>query len=110
VQYLSADGAMVPLVGGDWAEVKTLAIGAVEVRRGDDGLPEAQTTDLTYFSRLADAERFTRQAYVEAHRRGTETAKVVCAVQDGANGSRGWSTCCERMPCAFWTFHMRSST
>src|SRR6266536_509431 len=50
VQYLSADGAMVPLVGGEWAEVKTLAIGAVEVRPGDDGLPEAQTTDLTYFS------------------------------------------------------------
>src|SRR5713226_6024535 len=24
VQYLSADGAMVPLVGGEWAEVKTL--------------------------------------------------------------------------------------
>src|SRR6266567_4234613 len=74
VQYLSADGAMVPLVGGDWAEVKTLAIGAVEVRAGEDGLPEAQTSDLTYFSRLADAETFTRQAYVEAHRRGTETA------------------------------------
>src|SRR6266568_4313265 len=69
VQYLSADGAMVPLVGGEWAEVKTLAIGAVEVRPGDDGLPEAHTTDLTYFSRLADAERFTRQAYVETHRR-----------------------------------------
>ena len=89
VQYLSADGAMVPLVGGEWAEVKTLAIGAVKVRPGEDGLPEAQTTDLTYFSRLADAERFTRQAYVEAHRRGTETAKVVCAVQDGAEWLQG---------------------
>lgn len=84
VQYLSADGAMVPLVGGQWAEVKTLAIGAVEVRPGADGLPEAQTTDLTYFSRMADADTFTRQAYVEAYRRGTETANVVCAVQDGA--------------------------
>src|SRR5207302_3071284 len=56
VQYLSADGAIVPLVAGAWAEVKTLAIGTVQVRRGDAGLPEAQTTDLTYFSRLADAE------------------------------------------------------
>jgi hypothetical protein len=89
VQYLSADGAMVPLVGGEWAEVKTLAIGAVEVRRGDDGLPEARTTDLTYFSRLADADTFTHQAYLEAHRRGTETAKVVCAVQDGAEWLQG---------------------
>jgi hypothetical protein len=51
-QYLSADGAMVPLLGGDWAEVKTLAIGEVEVGRGSDGLPEAHTTNLTYFSRL----------------------------------------------------------
>ena len=89
VQYLSADGAMVPLVGGEWAEVKTLAIGEVEVRRGADGLPEAHTTDLTYFSRLADAQTFTRQAYVEAHRRGIETAKVVCAVQDGAEWLQG---------------------
>jgi hypothetical protein len=89
VQYLSADGAMVPLVGGEWAEVKTLAIGAVEVRPGDDRLPEAHTTDLTYFSRLANAETFTRQAYVETHRRGTETAKVVCAVQDGAEWLQG---------------------
>ncbi len=89
VQYLSADGAMVPLVGGEWAEVKTLALGAVEARPGTDGLPEAHTTDLTYFSRLADADTFTRQAYVEAHRRGTEMAKIVCAVQDGAEWEQG---------------------
>jgi hypothetical protein len=89
VHYLSADGAMVPLVGGEWAEVKTLAIGAVETRPGADGLPEALTTDLSYFSRLADAETFIRQAYVEAHRRGTETARVVCAVQDGAEWEQG---------------------
>jgi hypothetical protein len=89
VQYLSADGAMVPLVGGDWTEVKTLAIGEVEVRPGADGLSEARTTNLTYFSRLADAERFTHQAYVETYRRGTETAKVVCAVQDGAEWLQG---------------------
>ena len=49
VQYLSADGAMVPLVGGEWAEVKTLAIGSVELRPGKDGLPNAQTSELTYF-------------------------------------------------------------
>jgi hypothetical protein len=89
VQYLSADGAMVPLVGGQWAEVKTLALGTVDVRRGADALPEAHTTDLTYFSRTADAETFTRQAYVETYRRGTETAKVVCAVQDGAEWEQG---------------------
>ena len=32
-QFLSADGATVPLVGGVWAEVKTLAIGTVEARK-----------------------------------------------------------------------------
>lgn len=84
VQYLSADGAMVPLVGGTWAEVKTLAIGDVVQRPGKDGVPEAHTTALSYFSRLADAETFIQAAYVEVHRRGTETAGVVCAVQDGA--------------------------
>ena len=89
VQYLSADGAMVPLVGGQWAEVNTLAIGEVEVRRGADGLPEAHTTNLTYFSRLADAETFTRQAHVEAYQRGTESTGVVCAVQDGAEWLQG---------------------
>jgi hypothetical protein len=88
-QYLSADGAMVPLVGGDWAEVKTLAIGAVEQRPSEDGRPEAHTTNLTYFSRLADATTFTHQAYVEAHHRGTETANIVCAVQDGAEWEQG---------------------
>lgn len=89
VQYLSADGAMVPLVGGEWTEVKTLAIGEVEVRCSADGLPEAHTTNLSYFSRLADAETFTRQAYVETYRRGTESAGVVCAVQDGAEWLQG---------------------
>jgi hypothetical protein len=44
---------------------------------------------LTYFSRLADAEMFTRQAYVEAYQRGTEVSGVVCAVQDGAEWLQG---------------------
>src|SRR2546421_6462532 len=39
VQLLSVDGAMVPLVGGEWAEVKTLALGVVQEpvvnRRGE---------------------------------------------------------------------------
>ena len=45
LQYMSA-GAMVPLAGGQWAEVKTLAIGGVEVQRDADVLPEAHTTHL----------------------------------------------------------------
>ena len=84
VQQLSLDGAMVPLVGGAWAEVKTLALGMVEAQRGPDGQPEAHATALSYFSRLAEAEVFRHLVRVELHRRGTERAGRVCAVQDGA--------------------------
>jgi hypothetical protein len=85
VQALSVDGAMVPLVGGVWGEVKTLAIGTVELREAESRpRQEVRTTDLSYFSRMTDHETFTRLALVETHRRGTETAGVVCAVSDGA--------------------------
>lgn len=80
VQQVSVDGAMVPLVKAEWAEVKTLVIGNVE--RGGEGDPH--TGELSYFSRLAEAEVFCRLAETEVHRRGTETAGTVCAVMDGA--------------------------
>jgi hypothetical protein len=91
VQLLSADGAMVPLVGGEWAEVKTLAIGEVGAPAWDARAGEwvAPTSDLSYFSRLADAAAFARLAAVETHRRGTERAGVVCAVADGADWVQG---------------------
>jgi hypothetical protein len=87
VQALSVDGAMVPLVGGAWAEVKTLALGTVTARppgRRRRPQQEVATSDLSYFSRMTDHETFTRLALVETHRRGTETAGTVCAVCDGA--------------------------
>ena len=89
VQHLSVDGAMVPLVGGEWAEVKTLTIGTVTSRPDADGTPHAHTGDLSYFSRLTDADTFRRLATLETHRRGTETAGVVCAVMDGAEWLQG---------------------
>jgi hypothetical protein len=86
VQQVSVDGAMVPLVGGDWAEVKTVAIGTVGGRRlRTDGTDDVQTTDWSYFSRLADAATFTRAALVELHRRGTFTAGQVLAPVDGSD-------------------------
>jgi hypothetical protein len=84
-QLLSGDGAMVHLVGGEWVEVKTLALG--EVSRNKRG--EVCTQHLSYFSRLADAERFEEAALVETHRRGLERAAEVCAVQDGAQWLQG---------------------
>jgi hypothetical protein len=66
---------MVPLVGGVWAEVRTVAIGTVG---------GGHTREMTYFSRLGDARTFIRQATLPLHERGTERAGVVCAVLDGA--------------------------
>lgn len=84
LQYLSVDGAMVPLVGGQWAEVKTLAIGTVGGPRWVDGEWDIQTGELSYFSRLTDHATFARLALVETHRRGTERAGRVAGVVDGA--------------------------
>lgn len=78
---VSADGAMVPLVHGEWAEVRTLAIGAVPAATPP---AEAHTTAISYFSRLTNAESFTRLALFETQRRGLENAPAVAAVMDGA--------------------------
>jgi hypothetical protein len=48
------------------------------------------TTQLSYFSRLAEAETFTRLATVETQRRGTARAETVCAVNDGAEWIQGF--------------------
>lgn len=91
-QCLSADGAMVPLVGGAWAEVKTLAIGevAAPVRDAKRGEWIVHTQAVSYFSRLADNHTFERLALVETHRRGVETAGQVGAVLDGAEWLQGF--------------------
>jgi hypothetical protein len=88
VQLLSVDGAFVPLVGGGWAEVKTLALGAVHAAAHD--ADQTHTTQLSYFSRLTDAASFARLATVETQRRGTETAGTVVAVVDGAEWCQGF--------------------
>jgi hypothetical protein len=110
VQYLSADGAMVPLVGGQWAEVKTLAIGAVEVRPGDDGLPQAHTTGLSYFSRLGHAEtlRATHTWRPTAVARRPPKLSARCRMEP--NGSKGWWTCSDQTPYGLWILHIRWST
>lgn len=81
---MSVDGAMVPLVGGEWAEVKTLVIGVVEEAPTSKGETEIRTVEHSYFSRLTDSETFQRLALVETQRRGVETAGAVSCVTDGA--------------------------
>jgi hypothetical protein len=83
-QFLSVDGAMVPLVDGQWAEVKTLVIGEVQPPIIEKGEPVVHTKNHSYFSRLTDAESFQRLALVETQRRGVETAQAVAAVTDGS--------------------------
>jgi len=86
---MSSDGAMVPLVGGVWAEVKLVAIGAVECRKCKEE-EEIVTSKLTYFARMAPAATFADQASAEVRRRGIERAKQVCAIQDGAEWIQGF--------------------
>jgi len=88
VQQLSLDGAMVPLVGGDWGEVKTAVIGTVTTRPSREG-PEVQTEDLSYFSRLAEVATFTQEVGGELALRGIQTAGTVVAVSDGAPWIQG---------------------
>jgi len=79
LQQVSVDGAMVPLVGGKWEEVKCVVIGRVTQTGAG---PKA--VDLSYFARLAEADRFIAEARGEMHRRGTEQAREVVAITDGA--------------------------
>ncbi len=79
LQQLSVDGAMVPLRG---------------MGRGEDPghrNHRAVCAGVLNFSRMTDHRSFGRLAMVETHRRGTESAGKVCAVMDGADGSRGSS-------------------
>lgn len=81
VLQVSVDGAMISLVGKQWVEVKTLAIGTV-VREADG---TARARELSYFSRRAEHTAFRRLALVETYRRGVGTALQVVAVMDGAD-------------------------
>lgn len=89
-QLLSVDGAMVPLVGGTWTEVKTVVIGELGEPVEEEGQTVVHSHSLSYFSRLADAETFQRLALVETHRRGVEKAGLVVAPTDGAVWIQGF--------------------
>ena len=82
---ISADGAMVPLLHGVWAEVRTLVIGEVQPALEEKGEMVVHTQNLSYFSRKVSAQEFGRLALVEMQRRGVENAKQVAAVMDGAD-------------------------
>ena len=87
---VSADGAMVPLRGGEWAEVKTLVIGEVAQPVVEHDEPVVHTHHLSYFSRLTDSTTFAQLALGEVHRRGVDNARRVAAVMDGAVWLQGF--------------------
>jgi len=89
-QVISTDGAYVPLVKGEWAEVRTVAIGEVKEQVTAQGEHKVHTCQLSYFSRMTDAESFGDLAEVEMRRRGVRQAKAVCAVTDGADWIQGF--------------------
>ena len=89
-QVLSVDGAMAPLVGGAWAEVKTLVVGVLGEPVIDGAEQHVHARELSYFSRLLEAEAFTRLALTEIQRRGVEKAGKVIAVTDGAEWVQGF--------------------
>lgn len=70
LKQMSVDGAMIPLIHKEWAEVRTLALGVVEHPVMRNGEVEVHTGQISYFSRLCDAGIFTRLATVETHRQG----------------------------------------
>lgn len=83
-QAISSDGAYVPLITGEWAEVRTLAVGEVETHTSAQGNEQVKVTHLSYFSRMTDAETFEQLAEVEIRRRRVRDAQSMCAVTDGA--------------------------
>ena len=88
---ISADGAMVPLMHGVWAEVKTLVVGEVQPAVEEHGERVVHTRNLSYFSRKVNAEEFQRLALVEIQRRGVEHAQEVAAIMDGAEWEQGFT-------------------
>jgi hypothetical protein len=87
---LSVDGAFVPLVHGDWAEVKTLVVGEVGEPTQRDGKTVVPTHSHSYFSRVAEAELFQRLTFGELYRRRVETAERIASVSDGAEWIQGF--------------------
>jgi hypothetical protein len=86
---ISSDGAYVPLVAGEWAEVRTLVIGEVAEPSGPPG-QECKTSALSYFSRMTDASTFADLAQGEMQRRDVIGENLVCAVMDGAEWLQGF--------------------
>ena len=82
---MCADGAMIHLTNGEWAEVKTVAFGEFESNFNyPRGKNEIKAKEISYFSQMISSDRFAENSVVEWHRRGGADARRVVAVNDGA--------------------------
>lgn len=88
---LSVDGAFVPVLHGEWAEVKTLVIGEVGEPTVVEGETVVHTHTHSYFSRVAEAEVFQHLALGELYHRGVEVADQLATVNDGAEWIQGFA-------------------
>jgi hypothetical protein len=84
---MSPDGAMVPLLHGQWAEVKTVVVGCVQQEKPDGSV---HCHELSYFSRMLEAATFSEQASAELLRRGIDQGEQVGAIHDGAEWIDGF--------------------
>lgn len=74
---LCVDAAKVLTTTGEWRDVKTLTLAEV--------LPDGETCQNSYFSRMTDYRLFAQQAQVEVMRRQLKHSRAACAVNDGAD-------------------------
>jgi hypothetical protein len=88
---ISADGCMVPLLHGVWAEVRTVVVGEVQPPVKEKGEMVIHTHNLSYFSRKVSSQKFETLALVEMYRRGVENACETAAVMDGAEWEQSFT-------------------
>ncbi len=89
-QLFSVDGAIIPLLHGQWGEVKTLVIGDIQDPVEEKGKWMVHSTHLSYVSRMMSSDLFRWSVLGETHRRGVERAEQVAAVTDGADWEQGF--------------------
>jgi hypothetical protein len=86
---ISADEASVPLVKGQWADVRTRALGDGGPWENTRGTQEVPVTRVSSFSRMTPASTGVDLASGELRRSGVWHAQAGCAITDGADRVQG---------------------
>jgi len=86
---LSIDATKVPLVGGQWTDVKLGVFADLRPGVDADGRPTLEAVNLSYAARWEPAEQFGQTLTLEAQRRGVLVAPLVVSPNDGADWIQG---------------------